>query len=768
MKNKFKLCLLALVIAFLPLTSLAGCDKGTINYYDASNTIVYSVKVGSKDTEFKGTLPTKDADLEYTYSFENWIDEDGHYVNPAIVSHSVNLYPKFKATKIEYHLQKANDVVVTKGESSLADGDAIFYGDRLIVSCLDKTRDIYVNGTRVENNFTFNISGNTAVETTTHRFTIRFYDEDKQTLLEQLRLTRNQSFTAPTPTKSSTVPGISYEFEKWVDAEGNLVVVNALEEDTSVFAYYKTNLQAFSLSISDDVVVEKGDYILNSESILFYGDTLTISCADQTKDIYVNGTKVENGYTFDVTNNVVITTAVYTFTISYYDDDQTTLLDQDTLTRGQTASAPNPTKVSSDLAYTYEFDKWVDENGNTVVLNTITEDTSVYASFKQQPVMFTVLISGEDLIVTHNGTPLTNNAQISYNSELVATVNNLDKQLLVNGEKVTLDSTNSYTIIATSNISFATEQRLYELPYGKYDIVGYSDPESSTYNDLTYTDSFVVLDDGWFFPWNGVDPNPNILFAGEMTYTREVNKITGLIHSDTLEDVYDEDGNQVFDENGDPVQEYPVVDTMNADIVGDGVIVYDGCIFVYNPYSDDINFDNADNNFVYFVIETFFNNLQNANESTGVLRGLQMICEKDESGDSDYSQTSYFVSAEAFELAKESYNDGSGNYVDENGDPITDYQILEKEATTLKPMRIALIAGKGDILGILLQTEDGLYVLWGKVFTQEKTVYDYDDDGNVTSSLGYSQYVYQYNCMIMAGGDPETTYGYVFKTIWID
>lgn len=451
MRNKFKLCLLALVIAFLPLVAFAGCDKGTINYYDASNMVVYSVKVGAKDTEFKGTLPTKNADLEYTYSFENWVDEDGHYVNPTTISRATNLYPKFKATKIEYHLQKANNVVVTRENSSLTEDDVIYYGDKLTFSCLDSTQDIYVNGTRIPNEAILSVVGNTTVETTTHKFTIRFYDEDKHTLLEQLRLTRNQVFTAPTPTKSSSVPGISYEFEKWVDGNGELVVVNAVDEDISVFAYYKTNLQAFSLSVSDDVVVEKGDYILNSESILFFGDQLKLSCADPTKDIYLNGTKVENNYTFEVTNNVVITTAVYTFTISYYNDDQTTLLDQDILTRGQSASAPTPTKTSADPAYTYEFDKWVDENGNAVILNTITEDADVYATYKTISNQCSVYIYSENISVTANGVTLTSGDMVNFNTEIVVTVNNPDVLLLVNGETVSLDAERKYTFTITQD-----------------------------------------------------------------------------------------------------------------------------------------------------------------------------------------------------------------------------------------------------------------------------------------------------------------------------
>ena len=450
MKHKLKILLLALILSCLPLTTLTGCDKGSINYYDASNTVIYSVKVGSKDVSFKGNLPTKDADLENTYTFDFWVDENGRYINPADISKTTNLYPKFKATKIEYHLQKANDVVVTKGESSLSDGDSIFYGDRLVVTCQDETRDIYANGTRIQNGSTIVVEGNISIESTQHKFTIRFYDEDK-TLLEQFRLTRNQTFTAPTPTKSSSVPGISYEFEKWVDENGNLVVVNAVDEDTSVFACYKVNLQAFSLAVSDDVVVSKGDYILNSESVLFFGDALTVYCADQTKDIYVNGTKVENNHTFEVTNNIVISTAVYTYTISYYDEDQTTLLDQNTLTRGQSATAPLPTKTSSDPAYTYEFDKWVDENGNNVVLSTITEDTSVYASYKQLSSQHSIYIYSENITVTLNGNPLASGSLVNHNSQIVITVNNPELLLLVNGESVELDTNRQYTLIVTSD-----------------------------------------------------------------------------------------------------------------------------------------------------------------------------------------------------------------------------------------------------------------------------------------------------------------------------
>lgn len=103
-------------------------------------------------------------------------------------------------------------------------------------------------------------------------------------------------------------------------------------------------------------------------------------CGDEYKDNYVDPVKK--------------------FTVTFYDEDKTTQLDQKTeLLTGETITAADivtPTK-DADATYKYTFDHWADAEGNEIAMPiTVTGDMNVYAVYATRYINYTVTLYKED------------------------------------------------------------------------------------------------------------------------------------------------------------------------------------------------------------------------------------------------------------------------------------------------------------------------------------------------------------------------------------
>lgn len=103
-------------------------------------------------------------------------------------------------------------------------------------------------------------------------------------------------------------------------------------------------------------------------------------CGDEYKDNYVDPVKK--------------------FTVTFFDEDKTTQLDQKTeLLTGETITAADivtPTKAA-DATYKYTFDHWADAEGNEIAMPiTVTGDMSVYAVYAERYINYTVTLYKED------------------------------------------------------------------------------------------------------------------------------------------------------------------------------------------------------------------------------------------------------------------------------------------------------------------------------------------------------------------------------------
>lgn len=151
------------------------------------------------------------------------------------------------------------------------------------------------------------------------------------TLLDTVRVPAGQTISAMTgPDKQDVTTDhsvLSYSFDKWV---------------------YKDNVQeAFNFSVP---------VAADTELIASYTETETLN----------------------------------EYTVKFYDEDKTTLLDEVTVEWGKSASTSvTPTKsqeITETKITTYTFDKWVDEDGHDVDLTNVVGNMNVYASYSEKVV----------------------------------------------------------------------------------------------------------------------------------------------------------------------------------------------------------------------------------------------------------------------------------------------------------------------------------------------------------------------------------------------
>ena len=249
-----------------------------------------------------------------------------------------------------------------------------------------------------------------------------------------------QATTAPTVPANSTdttsltwevsmdTPGQYYEFnvdvvnggdlDAMVSTATNSIITSTLTEAQRAYLDY-------TIKYENGAEVEQYDALPKGET-----RTITVKLLFK-QDINPNvlpGTN-QTGLTLSYNANYVqadsnVNTQKQTidrYTVTFKDDDGTTTLKTVQVNKGGTASygEENPTKTA-DANYTYEFSKWVTEQGGNTeaTLANITEAKTVYAKYTATaiPVALPAIGSTVNYSTTLNGQTL-NNWKVFYNDE---------------------------------------------------------------------------------------------------------------------------------------------------------------------------------------------------------------------------------------------------------------------------------------------------------------------------------------------------------------
>ncbi len=291
------------------------------------------------------------------------------------------------------------------------------------------------------------------------------------------------SIVAPNdPTKESTVSTV-YTFKNWVDETDETKV---LESGVTTVSGTVTYVPVFTESPREYTItwVDGNNNVLGTD-IVAYGQTPAYD-----KTVHGEPTKTatkQYTYTFNNTWSpaiiAVVGNATYTaqfdsevneYTITWVDEDGTTVLDTQEVAYGETPvyGGVTPAK-SADAQYTYTFTGWVDMNGRPVT--TVAGDATYKAVYGKTVNSYTVIWENYD------GTVLETDNSVSYGA-----TPHFDR---VNPTK---PATDKYT----------------------YTFVGWTPEISAVEGDVTYTAVFTETVNKYQISWLNED--------GSVIYTEEV------------------------------------------------------------------------------------------------------------------------------------------------------------------------------------------------------------------------------------------------------
>ena len=216
------------------------------------------------------------------------------------------------------------------------------------------------------------------------------YNIDEFTVLETDKNVKKHTFPSydrTTPTKPST-DKYSYEFTGW-DKDLNLVT-----EDITYNAVFKETINKYEVTWMSENNILKTE-LVEYGVIPTYNETPVKESTDKYSYNFTGWDKTLSPVTCDTIYNAQYKETINQYTITFYNEDGISILEEVTVGYGENVIYPqnNPVKNASE-SHTYTFDKWVTTKNGIIEddLSNVIKDRNVYASFKSEIRKVTVYI----------------------------------------------------------------------------------------------------------------------------------------------------------------------------------------------------------------------------------------------------------------------------------------------------------------------------------------------------------------------------------------
>ena len=348
----------------------------TITFVDEDGTELQSSKVEYGQTPvYEGSEPTKASTAEFDYTFAGWTPEIVSVTGDATYTAT------YTATKRSY------TVTFVDEDGTELQSSKVEYGQRPAYNGETPTKE-----STAEFDYTFagwtpdiaSVTGDatyTATYTETRRsYTITFVDEDGTTVLQSSEVEYGQTpaYNGETPTKESTAE-FDYAFAGWTP---DIAIVTG---NATYTATYTETRRSYTITFVD----EDGATVLQSSEV-GYGQMPAYNGNTPTKESTAEFDYAFAGWTpdIDIVTGDATYTATYTatrrsYTITFVDEDGTTVLQSSEVEYGQTPvySGETPTKEST-AEFDYAFAGWTPEialvTGNATYTATYTATRRSY------------------------------------------------------------------------------------------------------------------------------------------------------------------------------------------------------------------------------------------------------------------------------------------------------------------------------------------------------------------------------------------------------
>lgn len=256
--------------------------------------------------------------------------------------------------------------------------------------------------------------------------TVNYYDTDEESILYTANITGGTTSrdkanlialktvddyyeSETVPVKESTIPKTSYEFDGWMDSEGNLVSIAYTDMDLYPHFKFIDNRPIYTITLKNYDDTEFAKVEVRENDVIKYTGKNPKKPSTETNSYDFTGWNTALDGTGEALTEETVATgdAVYyaqyveterRYDVTFMAEDKETELYEVRVDKNAAATIPEeliPEKEAT-AEYTYTFEKWVDAEGKEVDLSKVATDLVVYASYKATENKYTVTFMDDD------------------------------------------------------------------------------------------------------------------------------------------------------------------------------------------------------------------------------------------------------------------------------------------------------------------------------------------------------------------------------------
>ena len=328
--------------------------------------------------------PVKPSDETNDYTFDKWLDSHGIEANLGSITSDTEVYAHFVENKrtytVDFYVEGRlfdSQEVVTGASAETPNNEEV----KEAISPEEGVVKRFVKWDKGYNKVTSDLVVNAVIKRTleTRTVTFRWGLEGEES--EKTTVTFGTAAVAP-EIENTTIEkedGI-HVFDGWEVVTTGYDSWTSVKFDLTVEAKYKKYLKVFEVRFLD-----AEGALIDDVQMVEYGKSATAPSEEPQKAADAQYTYEFKGWdtAFDKVTSYLEIRPVYkemlrSYTVTFYDDDRTTKLDEQQVEYGKSAAAPEtPTKAQTEQ-WIYTFDGWDSE-----AWKNITGDTVVYATYSQ-------------------------------------------------------------------------------------------------------------------------------------------------------------------------------------------------------------------------------------------------------------------------------------------------------------------------------------------------------------------------------------------------
>ena len=368
-------------------TYTQSTNSYTVKFVNDDGTVLQSetVEYGTMP-EYRADVPTKDVDVQYTYTFKSWDTEI------SLVTGDVTYKATYTATLREYKITFINEGVEVQSSNFAYGTTPVYSGATPTKAATTQYSYEFAGWTPVIVKVTGEATYTATYKETVNKYTITWVDGDGKTLkTDEVAYGETPAYAGATPTKTATAQ-YTYTFNNtWSPA------IEKVTGNRTYTAQFDSTVNKYTITwVDGDGNELKSDEVEYGATPVYDGDTPTKTATAQYTYTFNNTwSPAIIAVTKDATYTAQFDSTVNKYTITWVDGDgnelksdeveygATPVYDGDTPTKTATAQytytfnntwSPAIIAVTKDATYTAQFDStvnqytiiWVDGDGKTL------------------------------------------------------------------------------------------------------------------------------------------------------------------------------------------------------------------------------------------------------------------------------------------------------------------------------------------------------------------------------------------------------------------